>query len=374
MDRSYQFVLDVNSVQHPGETVLEYLEFHHWSQRDLARRTSLSPKTVSEICNGKAPITPNTALAFEKVLRRPAHFWLNLQSQFDETVARNLRTATARQWGKWCSNFPLKEMRELRFSLPSGNSDIDVLLGFLGVSSPESWDAVWKASSVAYRQTRVFSAHEASVAAWIREAEIIAEQLHVEDFDEEKVRGSLSELRRLTRRPADKILDPVQQICARGGIAVVIVPGLRKTGISGCARWLTDKRALIGLTLRYKTDDQLWFTLFHEIGHILLHKKYCRFVVDNANENLLDNIVDPAMQKIESEANNFSADTLIPPKELGEFILNGVFTNESIHDFAEMVEIGPGIVVGRLQFEGILQYHEGNTLKQRLNWRFTEEG
>ena len=80
------------------------------------------------------------------------------------------------------------------------------------------------------------------------------------------------------------------------------------------------------------------------------------------------------MQKIESEANNFSADTLIPPKELGEFILNGVFTNESIHDFAEMVEIGPGIVVGRLQFEGILQYHEGNTLKQRLNWRFTEEG
>lgn len=374
MDRSYQFILDVNSVHHPGETVLEYLEFHHWSQRDLARRTNLSPKTVSEICNGKAPITPNTALSFEKVLRRPAHFWLSLQAHFDETVARKLRMSKSDHWSKWCSNFPLEEMRKLRFSLPNGDSDTDILLGFLGVSSPESWDSVWQASAVAYRQTRVFSAHEASIAAWVREAEIIAAQLHVADFDEEKVRGSLSTLRRLTRQPADTIFDPIQQICARAGIAVVLVPGLRNTGISGCARWLTDKRALIGLTLRYKTDDQLWFTFFHEIGHILLHKKRCRFVVDNAKENLSDNVVDPAMQRFEAEANNFSADTLIPPNELGEFIRTGVFTNESIHDFAEMLEIGPGIVVGRLQFEGILQYHQGNTLKQRLNWAFTEGG
>ncbi len=372
MDKSHQFVLDVNSVRHPGETVLEYLDFHDWSQRDLARRTDLSPKTVSEICNGKAAISPNTALSFEKAFRRPAHLWLNLQSQFDEAVARRVRTNKSQQWGEWCSNFPLKEMRELRFSLPEGDSDIEVLLGFLGVYSPESWDSLWTASAVAYRQTRVFSAHEAAIAAWVREAEIIAGQLHVEDFDEAKLRDSINELKSLTRRPADQIFDSVQQICARSGIAVVLVPGLRNTGISGCARWLTNKKALIGLTLRYKTDDQLWFTLLHEIGHILLHKRQCRFVVDNATENLSDNIVDPAMQMFEAEANHFSANTLIPPKELGEFIQSGVFTNESIHDFAEMLEIGPGIVVGRLQFEGILQYHQGNALKQRINWSFIE--
>ena len=50
-----------------GETIVEYLEFNGWTQRDLARRTGLTPKTVSEICNGKAPITPSTALALEKV-------------------------------------------------------------------------------------------------------------------------------------------------------------------------------------------------------------------------------------------------------------------------------------------------------------------
>jgi addiction module HigA family antidote len=74
-------VVQAAAVPHPGEVVVDYLEFRGWAQRDLARRTGLTPKTVSEICNGKAPITAPTALALEKARQRPAHFWLNLQGQ-----------------------------------------------------------------------------------------------------------------------------------------------------------------------------------------------------------------------------------------------------------------------------------------------------
>ena len=74
-------LLQPTAVPHPGEVVADYLEFHGWAQRDLARRTGLTPKTISEICNGKAPVTAPTALALEKALQRPAHFWLNLQRQ-----------------------------------------------------------------------------------------------------------------------------------------------------------------------------------------------------------------------------------------------------------------------------------------------------
>ena len=66
MDNTEQTIFEPTSVPHPGETVLEYLEFNGWSQSDLARRTGLTRKTISEICNGKAPITPPTALTFEK--------------------------------------------------------------------------------------------------------------------------------------------------------------------------------------------------------------------------------------------------------------------------------------------------------------------
>src|SRR5690349_24707760 len=93
--------LQATAVPHPGEIVVDYLEYHGWAQRDLARRTGLTPKTVSEICNRKAPITAPTALAFEKALQRPAHFWLNLQAQFDEAEARNFEGAKSVQWVEW---------------------------------------------------------------------------------------------------------------------------------------------------------------------------------------------------------------------------------------------------------------------------------
>jgi HTH-type transcriptional regulator/antitoxin HigA len=373
MDSAQRTLFKPNAVSHPGETILEYLDFYGWSQRDLARRTGLTPKTISEICNGKAPITPPTALALEKAFQRPAHLWLNLQLHFDEAEARRRQFVNSLQWRQWVRNFPLNEMKRLKFSLPSGSSDADVLLNFFGVSSPESWDSVWKASAVAYRQTRTLTTREESIAAWVREAELVARELDVADFVQQRLLSSLDELRRLTRIRADEIMDPVQRICAAAGIAVVWVPALRSTGISGCARWLTDKKALVALTLRYKTDDQLWFTLFHEIGHILLHRNKRPFVVDNAAEDLFDRVVDPEMQQYEAEASRFSADTLIPPSALGDFVRKGVFTNESIHDFAEVIGVGPGIVVGRLQFDGVLARHQGNALKQKLDWKFVDE-
>src|SRR5207249_4384813 len=114
------------AVAHPGETVMEYLEHQGWSQRDLARRTGLTPKTISEICNGKAPITPPTALAFEKVFQRPAHLWLNLQRNYDEAEARERQFAKSQEWSDWAREFPLKDMKRLGFSLPAGNSEVEV--------------------------------------------------------------------------------------------------------------------------------------------------------------------------------------------------------------------------------------------------------
>jgi hypothetical protein len=52
----------------------------------------------------------------------------------------------------------------------------------------------------------------------------------------------------------------------------------------------------------------------------------------------------------------------------------GTFTNESIYAFAEQIGIGPGIVVGRLQHDGVLARHQGNAFKQNLGSTFRDEG
>jgi hypothetical protein len=274
----------------------------------------------------------------------------------------------------WSRGFPVSAMRRLRFTLAEGVSDAAALLEFFGVPSPEAWRAQWDGQPVAFRQTKVFDARTEAVSAWVREAEIIAGRIPLRDFDEELLRASLDELRRLTRRRADEALDRAQEVCSRAGVALVLVPELPGTRISGCARWLSDTRALVGLTLRYKTDDQLWFTFFHEVGHILLHRGRRSFVVDNAAEHMGDGVVDPEMAAYEAEADRFAADTLIPPPALAEFVRRKALTNEAIHDFAEAVGVGPGVVVGRLQHDGVLKWHQGHDLKQKLDFGFTPEG
>jgi addiction module HigA family antidote len=361
---------DPRSILHPGETVTEYLDVHGWSQSDLARRTDLTAKTISEICNAKAPITPTTALAFEKVLGRPAHFWLNLQRRYDEAQARVKESERTERWRNWAARFPLKEMsgRGWFADLPPAASQVTTLLRFLGVSSPDSWDRVWRSAEVSYRQTRKFTKSVEAISAWVRATELAADELSVADFSRERLVASIERFRHFTRESFDKIFDGARELSASIGIALVLLPELPKTGISGCARSLGPKKILVALTLRYKTDDQLWFTFFHELGHVLLHLSKLSFVLDNPEEHLGDRTVDPEMQRIEDEANRFAADTLIPPLQLSAFIKSGDFGNEAIHDFAETVGVGPGIVVGRLQHDGILARHQGNALKQKIDW------
>ena len=360
------------SVGIPGEIVVEYLESLSWTQAELARRAGMTRKTISEVCNGKAKITPTTALAFEKTLGRPAHFWLALQVRYDEAKERQVERELSSNWSEWAKKFPVAEMKK-RGWLPKGRGANPAdLLKYLGVSSPDSWNAVWKAQNVAYRQTRAFETNDYAISAWLRAVEMNAEHVHVEDFSEDALLSSLHELKACTRRTIDEALSDVERILAKCGVALVLVPALPKTGISGCTRWISKKKAIVALTLRYKWDDQIWFTLFHGLGHVLLHRGKHAFILDNPQDQLTDVVVDPEMRAVEEEANRFAADIMIPPDLLQQFLSFGVLNTEYVEQFAQAIGVGPGIVIGRLQHDGVLEPHVGNALKQRVNWSYEQ--
>jgi HTH-type transcriptional regulator/antitoxin HigA len=98
-------------------------------------------------------------------------------------------------------------------------------------------------------------------------------------------------------------------------------------------------------------------------------------VIDNAAKEMGDEVVDPIMAKYEEEADRFSSDTLIPPKALAEFLrIHGkTLTSEEIYEFAKAIGIGPGIVIGRLQHDKVLEHWQGNNSKQTLDWGFAPE-
>ncbi len=316
MARTQPSTLDLATAGHPGEIVREHLECRGWRQRELASRTGLPPTTIRGICGGEAPVTPTAALAFERALGRSAHLWLKLQNQYDEAEARRRHLASSQPWADWAGRFPLQEMRKLGYSLSEGHSSADRLLRYFGVASPSTWEQVWQSSPVAYRQTTVEEPNEEAVAAWTREVEIQAGKLNVEEFDEGRLRESLPYFRSLTRCRVSEALDDARRRCVECGVALVVVPGLCGTGISGCARWLADKGAIIGLSPRSRADDDLWFAFFHELGHVLLHRCQLPFVVDSVDHVQSETLVDIGMKHFEDEANGFSADLMTPPRKL----------------------------------------------------------
>ncbi|MBF0401228.1 MAG: ImmA/IrrE family metallo-endopeptidase [Magnetococcales bacterium] len=117
--------------------------------------------------------------------------------------------------------------------------------------------------------------------------------------------------------------------CAEVGVAVVFVRELPKTGISGATRWLTPDKALIQLSLLYKSDDHLWFTFFHEAGHTLLHGKKDLFLEDEREKD----------QKKEDEANQFAADLLVPSGQWTAFKQSFPGTLASVENFAKELGI-----------------------------------
>jgi len=156
-----------------------------------------------------------------------------------------------------------------------------------------------------------------------------------------------------------------QKLCAAAGVAVVFVPELPKTRLSGATRWLTPNKAIIELSVRHKSDDHLWFTFFHEAGHILRHGKTDVFI-DEDWKRATSN----SKNKREREANEFASSLLVPAEALGRFVAENKpkFSAANVRRFASELGIAPGIVVGRLQYEGHIPYSHLNALKQRFKW------
>jgi addiction module HigA family antidote len=343
----------------PGEILAEYLSSLGMTQRDLAARTGLTPKTVNEIVQAKAPITAETALKLERVVGRPAHFWQSLESLYQEARVRARDHEQLDRDLDWLRRVPVKTMVKLGW-ITEADSDcgqLDLVLRFFGVSSVERWAAVWDGSAAAYRESKRFETHPEAISAWLRRGEIEAQAIPCAPFDTSGFRAVLDGARSLTREAPERFQSVLVERCAAVGVAVVFVPELPKTGVSGATRWLTADKALIQLSLRYKSDDQLWFTFFHEAGHVLLHGKRDVFIEHDDMEDAR-----------EQEANRFAADHLIPPSALRRLLARGRPTLAQIEDFAREIGIAPGVVVGRLQREGVLEHRVGNALKRRLCW------
>ncbi|MDX2130236.1 MAG: HigA family addiction module antitoxin [Chloroherpetonaceae bacterium] len=340
MSKTYTYKPD--SVSFPGETLADLLQERNLTQAELAKRMDVTPKHINEIINGKASITAEMSLRLERVLGTPAEFWNERERQYQECVAKRNEAKRLADYEDWVKLFPLKELyvqgwiSEKKASVKS----IQELLSFFQISNPEKHVDIWNQFAVNYKRQKSFTSHFHSTTTWLQQGRHLAQQQSTKPFDEKRFLSAIQEMRTLIPEMHDDFAKRLVAISAEAGVALVFTPALPKTRVYGATHWLSPEKAVIQLSLRGKRDDYFWFTLFHEVGHILKHGKRDVFLEGIENES----------QK-EIEANRFAADFLIPPQEWANFTSITPFTKPRIIDFAKSLRISPGIVAGRLQHE-----------------------
>jgi HTH-type transcriptional regulator / antitoxin HigA len=332
----------------PGEFIREELEARGWTQEVLAEIIGRSPRLVNEIIAGKRSITPETAHGLADAFGTGPQLWMNLESAYrlqqsqpkDDLVARR-----ARLYGK----VPVREMIRRRWVEKSDNVDVleGRVLAFLGLRSVE--DALRPIPHAARKSASDEAANPAQ-HVWLLRARQLAPAVSARPFTAARLQESLSKLRLLLQNPEE--VRQVPRILSEAGVRLVIVEHLPQTKIDGCTFWLDARSPVVALSLRYGRIDAFWYTLHHELRHVLNGD------VRIAGAALLDSdiygegaIPFAERDEMEQRANREAAETLIPKAELDDFIArtSPLYAKTKIIGFANLIRVHPGIVVGQLQ-------------------------
>jgi plasmid maintenance system antidote protein VapI/Zn-dependent peptidase ImmA (M78 family) len=341
----------------PGETIADILEERNLSLASFANLIGQSSADVKGLLEGRTAITIGTARLLERVLGGSVAFWMTRDFQYRESITR-LHSADQ----QWLADVPLSDI--IRFGwlkpIPHPSEQVTASLSFFGVPSVSAWRAKYSAlqQMAAFRTSTSFESRPAAVAAWLRQGEIEGTAMKCDTWSPTGFQKTLFSIRVLTRqKDPHRFLPELQKICAANGVAVVIVRAPNGCRASGATWFISTRKALLLLSFRHLSDDQFWFSFFHEAGHLLLH----------GIQRLFLEGVETAGAVEESEANDFAARTLVPPQF--QYAMMGLPLNShSVIRFARRIGVAPGIVVGQLQHHGRIKHNQLNGLKRRFKW------
>lgn len=350
----------------PGKTLRETLETHGMSQAEFARRADLSTKHVNQIIQGEAPITLDTAFALELVTDVPADVWTGLETTYQaHRRRRTVAEVMTEEDRAWVHAMPVTALIKRRI-IPD-TQDIGLrfkaLLRFFGVANRRAWEGLWETTEASFHKSAAFEQKPYPTAVWLRFAELRAAGKQAEPFDRAKFKDAAREIRDWVPEPiTPALIARMKDLLASTGVVLVIVREFEGSRASGATKWLSGDKVLIALSLRYKRDDHFWFTFFHEVAHVLLHRKRETFIdVDRGEEA-------ETKPGQEAEADQFAANVLIPREFVSR--LRALCTADEVGALAAELNLPPGVVVGRMQRLKVVDW---NTPLNRLRGKFDAE-
>lgn len=355
MPSSHEFRPDWASA--PGDTIADILGERDLSLIEFAQRMGHTPEHSRDLLQGRATITIGIARRLQQVLGGSVEFWISRDFQFRQDIA-TLQMADE----EWLTELPVGDMIKFGWlkPVPHPSDEMAACLRFFDVPSVSAWRQAYARLQeiVAFRTSPSFDSRPAAVAAWLRQGEIESEAIECNPWDPRRFEEALSIIRSLTReKDPSRFIPDLRKLCAASGVGVAIVRAPNGCRASGATRFLSRNKALLLLSFRYLSDDQFWYSFFHEAGHLLLHGEKGFF---------LEGVEAPATTE-EQEANEFAERTLVPP-EFQLALLDLPADGRKVIRFARRIGVSPGIVVGQLQHHRRIKPNQLSRLKRRFRW------
>lgn len=346
---------------HPGYYIADIIEDMEISQAEFATRMGTTAKTLCQLINGQANISNDLAKKLSTMMGTSADVWLNLQNSYDQKLIEIQQEKDFDAQRELAREIDYKYFVDV-IGLPAARSINDKIFNLckffkiadLRIMLQPDFLVNFRASSVCNSEKKVINSR-----AWIQTAMNISKNIKTNPYNAKKLKEYLPELRGMTVNKPEEFLPRMRDIFAECGIAFVLLPHLKNSGVNGAVKWATEDRVVLAMNNRGLDADKFWFSLFHEIKHVFQQKIKTTFISSTVEEMIDIN------NSLEIEADKFATNYLISLEDYKKLSPSRYISDHEIVEFAKTIGIHPGIVAGRLQHEGIIAQNRCSKLKEK---------
>ncbi len=336
----------------PGYFIKEQMEYRNWTQEELAEIMGITIKHLNKILKDKQSITLDIAKILGEVFDTTPQYWLSLDANYRLWLEskQSEKEKQAELKANLYERMPIRDMIAKNW-IPNFESVYDLydsVIDFIGVKKLDftEWDS--KITPLLARKSESFNQYKASYTyTWYVQAIKMADSYTVTKFDKNKLNELFLKINEFS--VSDNGINLFIKELGKAGVVFFVLPHLQKTYLDGAA-FYNKQNPVIVYTGRYKRIDNFWFTIAHEIAHVLYH-------LNEENTFFLDNFKDTDIDELEKEANEKAADVL-KHQEILDFLkskINYLSVND-ITNCAHSVTIHPAIIIGKLAYDKTISY------------------
>ncbi|GJE42865.1 ImmA/IrrE family metallo-endopeptidase [Methylobacterium soli] len=355
--------LDRDWFSKPADSLLAMMQRKRLAPSDVARDLPGGLATLRGLLAGHVAIDEAVAGGLAATLGGTTTFWLRRQELYEASLGRVVDAVLASDGDAWLAMIPVPTSTgpatRGRTAGDRRRADVERRLVFFDVNGAEAWSRRYGTLRCETRfwESAAFEVHPGATAMWLRQGELEAALVSTDAWDPDGLSAAIGEIVELSRigQPV-RFLPRLRAMLARFGVALVVVRAPEGCRASGAARMLSPIKAMVLASFRHRSDDHFWFTLLHEIGHLLLHGGRTFIDEEGASDD-----------ELELEANTFAANHIIPHDRQQE-LASLRPDHESVIRFSRKLRVAPGLTVGQMQHRGLIQRNWLNKLRRTWTW------